>query len=193
MRQIAYMPHNSVTRCNWHTWPCALFSIKELACRTPLQHQLNQFNPDAVLHFWPGTFSEFWCGPIDLCYFSPRTGSVEWLSLVVILKGSVSKGCVCTVQWVMVHDPIVQHGPSLFQIENYILSSEFGCFAPGIETGHFPRHPAVLRRSTALLWVMGTRDFPHRHCNCKNPLLLRKVPWLCLCECMSTGRCQYFI
>lgn len=89
MRQIANMSPNSVTHCNQQTWPCALFSTKELT--TPASAKSAPSWGFTSLLTW--TFREFWCGPIDLCDFIPSAGSAEWLSTVVILKGSVSKGC----------------------------------------------------------------------------------------------------
>lgn len=84
MRQIANMSHNSVTHCN-----CALFSIKELTTTASAKSAQSW----CFTSFLTWTFSEFWCGPLDLCCFSPSAGSTEWLGMVVILKGSVPKGC----------------------------------------------------------------------------------------------------
>lgn len=125
MRQIPDIPHNSVTLCNWHTWAYALPSIKQLSCRNLPEHQLNQFNPDALIHFWPQWDFQWilaWTHRALPLTFGQLFRSKRSFSGVtkhgvsgVILKGSVPKGCVCTVQWVMVHDPLLQHQPSLFQ------------------------------------------------------------------------------
>lgn len=66
------------------------FSIKELTTTASTPKSTPSWCFTSLLTW---TFSEFWCGPIDLCYFSPSAAWAEWLSLVVILKGSVPEGC----------------------------------------------------------------------------------------------------